>query len=356
MSELFQSTTMDGLWSLTVRDTTKSNYTDVNGELKEWHGLGRLSDWVLLITDQSNLLHAYYMDITATVTTHPKYGDLYVEQPSPSVRTWSQFYGSIGDPLETEYPHNGLYGSYSPTAVKENWGNWRETGPSYGVDTTGLEGVEKTQLYRDHHRNYNVAPVWGRFRQDGNDARRNYLRDERIVYYIPKQGFQGLDHFSFNINYGVSTSDARGEVYVRVLNCRPYYRDIAKESYTSPHALCDCQTTDEEMFGDPLTCEPAVLQACMESPSLFIPMCVACASDDSGQVDFSAECRTQINRATSLLTERGMCDALEAPVCDVESYYPESPEAWIIRHTPKRPNQLNRLSTMMADGRRVSGP
>jgi hypothetical protein len=356
MSELFQSTTMDGLWSLTVRDTAKSNYTDVNGDLKEWHGLGRLSDWVLLITDQSNLLHAYYMDITATVTTHPKYGDLYVEQPSPSVRTWSQFYGSIGDPLETEYTHNGLYGSYSPTAVRENWGNWRETGPSYGVDTTGLEGVEKTQLYRDHHRNFNVAPVWGRFRQDGNDARRNYLRDERIVYYIPKQGFQGLDHFSFVINYGVSTSDARGEVYVRVLNCRPYYRDIAKESYTSPHALCDCQTTDEEMFGDPLTCEPAVYQACTESPSLFIPMCVACASDDSGQVEFSAECRTQINRATSLLTERGMCDALEAPVCDVESYYPNSPEAWIIRSTPKRPSELNRLSTLMADVRRVSGP
>jgi hypothetical protein len=354
MSELFQSTTIDGTWSLTVRDISPALQVKEGGTVKEWNGLGRLSDWVLLITDQSNLLHAYYMDITATVTTHPKYGDLFVETPSPSARTWSQFYGSMGEHLEKPYVHNGLYGSYSPTAVEENWGRWRETGPSYGVDTTGLEGVQKTQLYRDHHGNYNVAPVWGRFRRDGDAANRNYLRGERIVYYKPKEGFLGLDHFTFKINYGLHTS-ARGEVFVRVQNCRPYYRDIAAESYGTPHSLCECQTTDDELFGSP-SCEPAVVETCAQSRSLFIPMCVACATNDAGGADFTAECRTQINRATSLLTERGMCSTLGLPVCDAETYNPFSPEAFIIKNTPKRVNQLNRLSTLMADGRRVSGP
>ena len=52
----------------------------------------------------------------------------------------------------------------------------------------------------------------------------------------------------------------------------------------------------------------------------------------------------------------GMCSTLGLPVCDAETYNPFSPEAFIIKNTPKRVNQLNRLSTLMADGRRVSGP
>jgi len=48
----------------------------------EYSGVGQVADWVLLLTDEAGAVTAHYMDITATVTSLPKYGTLRVDARS----------------------------------------------------------------------------------------------------------------------------------------------------------------------------------------------------------------------------------------------------------------------------------
>jgi hypothetical protein len=43
---------------------------------------GTISDWVLVITDLSGIVHAYYQDLRAVVQTLPRYGTLYTASQS----------------------------------------------------------------------------------------------------------------------------------------------------------------------------------------------------------------------------------------------------------------------------------
>lgn len=140
VSELFKDVLVDGVWRLIVRDKRLYNGTFENGKLRESHGVGKLSEWVLLITDQANFMHAYYMDLTATIVSMPKYGELYKETPSPSSR-WAQFYGSIGQALQQPLTGRSTYEGgalvYDDIEMKRTYSQRRRIAPCYGVDVTG---------------------------------------------------------------------------------------------------------------------------------------------------------------------------------------------------------------------------
>ena len=183
--------------------------------------------------------------------------------------------------------------------------------------------------------------------RSGEIANHNYLRGERVIYYRPSKGYLGVDHFSYTIALGrMSTSE--GNVRVNVRNCRPYVSDLAVgiADYKAPHILCSCMVTDEEIFGSPSACPQAIVDTCSSSSHLFVPMCVACMGVSSHSIEtLSAECLTEVNRATTLLSDRLMCDETPGlPMCEAESVSnPVTSEPWIRWGTSSRLSDMQPL-------------
>ena len=90
-----------------------------------------------------------------------------------------------------------LTAAMKSNSISTNFGRSRHFGPCYGVDTTGLNGVERTgpAEYRYCQNNYGVGTVLGRMRTSGDIANTNFMRRERVVYYKPNPGYLGIDTF-----------------------------------------------------------------------------------------------------------------------------------------------------------------
>jgi len=381
LTDLFRELQSDGIWTLTVRDSTEYSGEYSNGKLSERNGFGKLSEWVLLVTDQSNFVSAYYMDLSATVVSLPKYGTLFVEESSPSGR-WSQFYGSRGDTVQQANPGetfaklnlpNRREGTraFISNAVETNWGRRRRVGPCYGTDTTGLNGVERTgpdspssTNYRycryagvgagGSSRNYGVGTVLGRMWTSGEIANTNFLRRERIVYYKPHTGYLGIDSFTYHMTLGSDKSEVEGTVRVNVRNCRTYYSDIAvgTSEFKKANSLCDCIATDEQVYGDPDACPLAVSDTCANEPSLYIPMCVACEGVNATAISsMSAGCLQEVNRVVTLLTDRHLCeDSAGLPMCETETVSNPAPEPSIFYGTATRRRDISSLGNSGVGG------
>lgn len=293
---------------------------------EESHGYGKLSDWVLLVTDYSNTLRVYYMDIISEVAELPKYGDLYVEEPSRR-DGWSTFFGTKGEQIS-----EGL--------------STLSRGACYGVDTTGMNGVRSGDTYRYCYQNFGVGPELPPLGGQAL-ASYNHIKGERVVYYMPRINFLGKDTFSFHTLNGVDKSLMKGTVKVNVRNCRLAFSATKRRVQSRQHMLCSCSRTDRQYSGDPITCPLSLASVCsdlMES-EIFYSLCGLCGRNSSSLASFSAECKEEINRATVLLQERRMCGGLE-PLADCQTELTSEParESFVFSGSPNTMDRITPLS------------
>ena len=222
LTELFSPTPMAGEWTLTVSDAAAYTYArHADGRVDETHGRGVVGDWVLLLTDQSGYTVAHYMDVSATVETLPRYGEVHVAEGDdkygrPAASTtpwpaagWAQFYESA-----TEY-----------VPLPTRHGFHRLLAECYGVDTTGLRGVAETRHYRYCWKRRRRRPAPTRQGRGGAAAAAvaggaglgdapvgagaagavaapNLLRGARVLEYHPAADFLGVDSFTYSIRVG----------------------------------------------------------------------------------------------------------------------------------------------------------
>jgi hypothetical protein len=289
---------VSGLWSLQITDGEHIlRKAGPAGTWEQSHGRGALADWLLLITDYANNLRVYYMDITASVDVLPKYGYLHVEEKQQSPSPWSTIFSGrkAVEPLAAGLDYN-LVGACS------------------GVDTTGLQGVRSGEPYRYCYQNFGVGPALPP--KSRTRSAFNFVENQRIVYYRPRENFLGSDSFSYRILSGVNVSSTAGTVRVNVRNCRdPSAKDKSPQII---QPLCDCRRGDwRSPLGHPEECASAVLRVCSDLSIrwVFARLCNLCS------VPFSADCRTELDRSGALLEARGMCDASPRLLdCQMESF------------------------------------
>jgi hypothetical protein len=318
LNERFKNVQYGGLWSLSIRDLNKySNSRGVSGGadtgcaggkcggiFEEKNGVGKVNDWILMITDHAGVLHRFYSDQLSSVLTLPKFGELFLTETS----------------LEDE-GYNYFNGRGAGGKIEEAEGLGRNLGPCYGVDTTGLNGVDSVGSHRYCYTNYGVGGLRSTEKK-GATAHTTLLSKERVLVYRPFKDFLGVDHFTYQNWLGVDKQEVT-EVTVSVKNCRRYEKELTK-GLVSNHALCACQRSEDALFGGSTTCPAAVISTCgatTTSKEMFPFMCSMC--EGSVVSGYSAGCKVEIAKAVALLESKGMCDSAVGeggyPSCREES-------------------------------------
>ena len=318
LTETFKNFMYGGAWTLSITDHESYSATTESGVLEEKNGRGSVNDYILVITDQCNNVDRYYVETQALLKTLPKYGDLYVKEfdDRGNGEWWTQNEG-----VKT--------GEEKVMAVV---GMERNLGPCYGVDTTGLNGVRNVGNHRYCPLNFGVGNLLNT-QKSGSVSEQRFLVNERVIFYRPFADFEGNDHFTFSNVVGQQELE-EVEVRVNVRNCRRFYSNEKKGIVETEPDLCACKRTEENLFGDPVTCPGAVASTCAgEGSDIYGPMCVECVG--SVFTDFTADCKVEIDRAVSLLEVKGRCVGGGVvpggvPDCSSESISTSSREPFVL--------------------------
>ena len=317
-AQAFNNVPIDGSWVLEIEQDTKPSTDSLFG----WSGAeGTISDWVLLVTDLAGVLRVYYQDLFAQITALPKYGALYMTVPGTASE-----YGDWRDFFEFEV-------SGQITARQDTL---RKLGVCYGVDTTGMNGVNSPiNDYRYCPNNYGVPPTIGS-KVGGDLPSPNYIRGERIVVYQPRQNYLGPDFFTYVVYDGLqiqthvdnAIQGTTNEVEVNVRFCR----QVASASRSTILPLCACEQSEQAIVSNKIACLTARYDLCSSSTmkTSFQNMCMTCAYLDTlvpnktsnstwNQVHISGDCQSEIVRGVGFLVSRGMCSLNSTVDCSSET-------------------------------------
>ena len=302
LDDTWKDVQFGGLWHLTVTDLVKYNSDRKVGSLREHNGMGKMNDWVLMITDMAGIVHRSYVDYHVEILTLPKYGELYYQELNDKDEGYSYFNGRKLEKLE-EAPGMGRF-----------------LAPCYGVDTTGLNGVESVGNHRYCPLNYGVGGMRS-WQKTGAKPVVNLHGKERVVIYKPFKDFLGQDHFTYRTLFGTVPGET-SEVRLNVKNCRVYETSETKGTASTVHSLCSCKRTEQKLFGDPTACPAAITSTCTSSATsaeVYPYMCRMCTGAHS---TFTSACKVEIEKAVTWLDEKGLCStdvpAGGYPICKEE--------------------------------------
>jgi hypothetical protein len=304
----FNQLSVDGRW--TVHLTQSGQLAHGNNHFGYGGAYGTISDAVLVITDIVGITHSYYQDLSAEVTSLPKYGKLYKS------RSYSTH--SYGDWRELfDITENG------ELVVRE--GGSRYMGYCNGVDTSGMNGVRSgVDGYRHCTDNFGVPPEFADYTL-GDHASENYLRDERVVIYKPNLRYLGPDGFTYKVFDGVNEqvhsvkngiAGYLNEVTVHVRTCRVYDYKVSKSIATTLEPICDCEESEYSIFNDEEKCNEARTDICddVSKHDHYYAMCVACTQGFD-----TSECITQTTRALGFMSAKGLCSTAPRIDCSDET-------------------------------------
>jgi hypothetical protein len=251
LNEAFGGASAEGEWQLVVRDLAARQKVNLDNSKKrrKIHGAGGISDWVLRVTDTSGDVLTYYMDVDAEVQTLPKYGNLYVglseaeaehldmdgngeldrAEGKDYLNSYVREYHQMDVPSQKLILDRFMadYQLHNAVRIQEAEGLQRYLSQCYGpvTDTYNLHRIDgqNDNLLRTTCRDQFGVGNRLSTNRDGAVARKNHvIRRERVVRYVPIEGYKGQDSFTYRIRVGSKLSDARGTVSVGVRICRGY--------------------------------------------------------------------------------------------------------------------------------------
>ncbi|KAJ8612255.1 hypothetical protein CTAYLR_002899 [Chrysophaeum taylorii] len=359
LSHHFANDYVEGVWTLTITDAAALAWRGVGdkeyerkiphgartgqpGPL-EAHGMGSLSEWVLVMTDEAGITNAYRVDITATVSALPKYGSLYADAGASAGRHISKPKFNTHPFLVGEFASLFDAGRESASKINASSGHERPLGPCYGVDTTSLNGIPSgIGGFRYCGKNHGVgnAMIAAYRREAGSKAEAKILRRQRVVYYHPYQAYVGLDAIDYSVAInslpstssdatasGVAAADATGRVGIHVRECRRFDLDERTKPTRKISPLCPCVRSKSRLFGDETACLDGMQNVCRDAAlrENWLRLCTAC---DDGAYD-RTWCRIEIDRAATLVDKRGDCSPIAPPECRDELTSLDAPEPYV---------------------------
>ncbi|MEM7517172.1 MAG: hypothetical protein AAF368_09650, partial [Planctomycetota bacterium] len=194
--------------------------------------------------------------------------------------------------------------------------------------TSGLGG-----LFRHCGANYGVGnAAVARFRRSaGSDAIAFLLRRQKLVYYLPRPGYLGVDSLQYVVTTGaLSSADAGapvGLVGLHVRDCRRHDLDRRTRPTRALSPLCPCLPSEASLFGTEPDCERSVGNVCLV-PTIrpnWQRLCTACMDGHYG----STHCKLELERATTLIAQQGDCDDLTPADCRFELHTQDGPEPYL---------------------------
>jgi hypothetical protein len=124
-----------------------------------------------------------------------------------------------------------------------------------------------------------------------------YLRDERVVSYVPHSNYLGPDFFTYCIYDGITMQqhvtqtgilETENQVTMHVRNCRPVDYMIQFNIKTPVHPLCVCASTESSLVGNSTLCNAARISQCelivpndefeTNLNTHFLNMCLSCVA------------------------------------------------------------------------------
>jgi len=160
------------------------------------------------------------------------------------------------------------------------------------------------------------------------------------VYYHPLKGYAGPDSFEFEVALASKSSrddstlepqSRVGTVGVHVRVCRRYAFDTRTFPARVKSSLCACSGTEEKAFGDEEACAAGVASVCSSSlhAASYTLLCEACRHPVFGDRFESTACRAQVERAASVVRDRGYCDPIAKSDCRDELTTADAPEPYV---------------------------
>jgi hypothetical protein len=197
--------------------------------------------------------------------------------------------------------------------------------------------------YRYCHDSYGVGPVMNNRRDGDYPTPSQFLRKERVVFYVPRLHYLGPDYFTYRIFDGPVVQPTgkvlANEVTIHVRYCR----DADSSSRSVPHPLCSCHSDQEYAISDYSSCQEKVLALCSDplTANIFTNLCQSCENEMIALVNatgtttvtsasftstllyspllpispISSSCISQIIRAVSYVTESRLCDSEPVHQC-----------------------------------------
>jgi hypothetical protein len=309
----FQYADMNGMWYLRVQQNLEAGSSDPDGG--GWDGAyGSLSDYVLLITDLSGTVHTFYQNLVGEILSLPKHGALYLTGRGNSS------YWDFQEAFEVD-PLNRI-------EIAEGAG--RPLGLCF-KDATCSVAAGKGPLLDDKH-------------LYGESPQLNFLHNERVVVYVPDEGYLGPDFFTYAVRQGsnlqqhVSRDGSLGsvnEVTMHVRRCRRYQQELYSRFNSTTHPLCVCAFNSSATITTIAGCTGAVVSVCAAGNSYreaFANMCEACqlhstATALNASAIISGECSVEIYRAVWFATDRGLCSSAPRMDCSTETYTDQGSDA-----------------------------
>lgn len=302
----FNNVKFQGQWSVQFSTTTEHTAGNIRG----WEGsVGTVSDWVLVVTDLSGITQTYYMDLRAEVTAMPKYGQLIT-----STTGTTSPYGEWRDAFELG---EGGYIEVSPDRK-------RYLGICNGVDTTGMNGVRSGySSYRHCPDSFGIGHTLTNRLTGDYPEKNQFLRSERVLFYVPNSNYLGPDFFTYEIFEGPmvqkSSQTNQNEVTVHVRQCRDQQASRVSDGV---HSLCSCTANEDDVVANWTSCQSSIESICASNNiyfDSFFTLCLQCGKVKADAIrDVHAGCRSEIIRTVSYLVASRQCDTNPFYSCDDE--------------------------------------
>lgn len=301
----FQFTKFYGRWTLQIISAQLNNYSPPFN-IRGWKGsYGSISDWILIVTDLSGVVKVFYQDIRSIITSTPKYGSLYY-----SSGIESNSFGDWKDSFELKQS--------SPILSAKGFELSR--GFCYGSDSSGLyAATSAVEGYKNCPLSFGVGPLLSN-QKYGDVPGVNFIRGERMLFYVPRKGYLGPDFFTYKIKRGPDEqSSLESEVTIHIRKCR-----VA--DYREFDSMCECRPAINSQVSSWNDCKMAVIETCSreESSNEFFNLCLACASTatlntSATFLQVSSDCRSEILRAQSYLVLNARCARSPVYNCEDET-------------------------------------
>ena len=341
-SHTFSGLEYSGQWLAVIEQHVGSSPRQTQ---EGWSGdMGTISEAVLVVTDLIGLVHTYYQDLSAVVTSLPRHGAL--QATGPAIVSG---YGNWREALEVT--------SAGELAVRP--GGWLRLGYCYGRESSeqrdfswGNGRSREPGAYYWCPESFGQGPQLESLRVAGPAAEERFLRGERLVMYQPRIGFLGPDAFSYVVYDGLNVQThavggsinpigSKNEVGIHVRYCRAYAAALSRGTSLplEIHPLCACAQSQRLVVGgvNSTACMAGRMDLCSDPSTRgqFINVCLACSSvltNSSSAVGFakpveSAECAVQTMRAVGFVTSRGLCSSKPAMDCVADISTSEGPDA-----------------------------